>query len=98
MANHSQIHIDDCREVFSLYDQVGDNKIQVEEVGKVLRALGSNPTESELGKLKQQLKGSRPTRISFEAFWPIFQARKARLLTPGKLYYYFHLRLALDKS
>ena len=83
MSNH-EIHIDDCREVFTLYDRVGDNKIHVEEVGEVLRALGSNPTESELAKLEQQFKVSKSTRISFEAFWPIFQATKPRKLTPGK--------------
>jgi hypothetical protein len=83
MSNH-EIHSDDCREVFMLYDRVGDNKIRVDEVGEVLRALGSNPTESELAKLEQQFKVGKDTRISFEAFWPIFQATKARKLTPGK--------------
>lgn len=79
MANYE---VDDCREVFLLYDRVGDHKIQVDEVGEVLRALGSNPTESELAKLEQQFKAGK--RISFEAFWPIFQATKPRKLTPGR--------------
>ncbi|CAB3983209.1 myosin-2 essential light chain-like isoform X1 [Paramuricea clavata] len=82
--SNQEIHSDDCREVFMLYDRVGDNKIRVDEVGEVLRALGSNPTESELAKLEQQFKVGKDTRISFEAFWPIFQATKARKLTPGK--------------
>ncbi|XP_028398137.1 myosin-2 essential light chain-like [Dendronephthya gigantea] len=78
MANYE---VDDCREVFLLYDRVGDHKIDVHEVGEVLRALGSNPTESELVKLEQQFKAGK--RISFEAFWPIFQATKPRKLTPA---------------
>ncbi|CAB3983210.1 myosin-2 essential light chain-like [Paramuricea clavata] len=81
--SNQEIHSDDCREVFMLYDRVGDNKIRVDEVGEVLRALGSNPTESELAKLEQQFKVGKDTRISFEAFWPIFQATKARKLTPA---------------
>ena len=88
MANHD-IHIDDCRDVFTLYDRMGDNKIQVEEVGEVLRALGSNPTESELAKLAQQFKVGKDTRISFEKFWPIFQATKPRKLTTGESQFHF---------
>ena len=83
MANH-EIHADDCREVFMLYDRVGDNKVEVNEIGEVLRALGSNPTETELAKVEQQFKIGKDARISFEAFWPIFQATKTRKLTPGK--------------
>ena len=82
--SNQEIHVDDCREVFMLYDRVGDNKIEIHEAGEVLRALGSNPTETELAKLEQQFKVGKSTRISFDAFWPIFQATKTRKLTPGK--------------
>lgn len=81
----SQLGIDDCRDIFSLYDRVGDNKIRVEQLGEVLRALGSNPTESEVVKLRQQFKIGKDVRISFETFWSIFQARKPRVITPGKV-------------
>ena len=82
MSSH-EIHVDDCREVFMLYDRVGDNKVEVNEIGEVLRALGSNPTETELAKVEQQFKIGKDSRISFEAFWPIFQATKTRKLTPA---------------
>ena len=82
--SNQDIHVDDCREVFMLYDRVGDNKIEINEAGEVLRALGSNPTETELDKLEHQFKVGKSTRISFDAFWPIFQATKTRKLTPGK--------------
>ncbi|XP_046839684.1 myosin-2 essential light chain-like [Xenia sp. Carnegie-2017] len=79
----SQSGIDDCRDIFSLYDRVGDNKIRVEHLGEVLRALGSNPTESEVAKLRQQFKIGKDVRISFEMFWSIFQATKPRVITPA---------------
>ena len=90
--SNQEVQIDDCRDVFTLYDRVGDNKIHVDEVGEVLRALGSNPTENELTKLVQQLKVGRDMRISFEEFWPIFQAAKTRKLTPGNCCPFLKLR------
>lgn len=82
MANQ-EFDVDDCKEVFLLYDRVGDSKIQVDDVGEVLRALGSNPTQSELAKMEQQFKLKKDKRITFDQFWPVFQATKARKLTPG---------------
>lgn len=74
---------DDCKDVFLLYDKVGDSKIDMADVGEVLRALGSNPTQSELSKMEQQFKPSRNKRITFGEFWPVFQATKTRKLTSG---------------
>lgn len=81
--SNQEIGADDCKEVFLLYDRIGDSKIHVDDVGEVLRALGSNPTQSELGKMEQQFKVKRDKRISFDEFWPVFQATKTRKLTPG---------------
>lgn len=47
------------------------------QVGECLRALGQNPTESDVKKCTHQLKPDE--RISFEVFLPIYQAiSKAR--------------------
>merc|ERR1712117_791009 len=45
--------IEDFKEVFQLFDTKGDGLIQVTQVGDVLRALGTNPTEGEVKKLIQ---------------------------------------------
>merc|ERR1711862_372184 len=45
--------IEDFKEVFQLFDTKGDGLIQVTQVGEVLRALGTNPTEGEVKKLIQ---------------------------------------------
>lgn len=82
MASH-ECDVDDSKDTFLLYDRVGDSKIDMADVGEVLRALGSNPTQSELSKMEQQFKPSKNKRIRFDEFWPVFQATKTRKLTPG---------------
>jgi len=38
------------QETFSLFDNKGDGKIYAHQLGDVLRAMGQNPTESEVRK------------------------------------------------
>jgi myosin light chain 6 len=41
----------DFQEAFQLFDQKGDGCVQVSQIGDILRALGQNPTESDVKKL-----------------------------------------------
>lgn len=68
----SLLSIPEFQEAFNLFDSRGDGKIQLNQVGECLRALGQNPTESEVLKCTHQLKADE--RISFEVFLPIYQA------------------------
>jgi len=68
----SQISEEDFQETFSLFDHRGDGKIQVTQVGDVLRALGQNPTEADVKKLTHQLRPDE--RITFEMFFPLLHA------------------------
>ncbi|OTF81207.1 myosin-2 essential light chain-like protein, partial [Euroglyphus maynei] len=43
-------------EAFFLFDNKGDGKINVSQLGDVLRALGQNPTENDVKKCSSQLK------------------------------------------
>jgi len=43
-------------EAFQLFDNRGDNKIHISNIGNALRALGQNPTESDVKKFTQQHK------------------------------------------
>ncbi|CAG0903115.1 unnamed protein product [Darwinula stevensoni] len=61
----------DFQEAFQLFDNRGDGKIFVSQVGDVLRALGQNPTESEVKKLTNQHR--QDDRIMFDVFLPILQ-------------------------
>ncbi|VVC30354.1 Hypothetical protein CINCED_3A017633 [Cinara cedri] len=60
------------QEAFQLFDIRGDNKIHISQIGNALRALGQNPTESDVIKFTQQHKADE--RITFEVFLPIYQA------------------------
>lgn len=39
-----------------MFDNKGDGKINVSQLGDVLRALGQNPTENDVKKCSSQLK------------------------------------------
>ncbi|KAG5451034.1 Myosin-2 essential light chain [Clonorchis sinensis] len=64
--------LQEARDVFSLFDSVGDEKILVKDIGEVVRALGLNPTESDIRKFNN--RSDPGERITFEMFVPIYQA------------------------
>ncbi|CAG9853573.1 unnamed protein product [Phyllotreta striolata] len=63
--------VEEFQEAFQLFDNRGDGKIQVARIGDALRALGQNPTESDVKKFTHQYKSDE--RVSFEVFLPIYQ-------------------------
>jgi len=65
-------------ESFSLYDTIGDNKVDIQLLGETLRGLGLNPTEGEVHKIVKELDSAGARRISFEEFFPIYQSFSAR--------------------
>jgi len=65
--------LSDSREVFCYFDSKGDDKIGVNQVGDVLRALGQNPTEAEIKKCCSHWANNE-ARITFEDFLPIYQS------------------------
>jgi len=71
-AQFSEDQISEFQEAFLLYDQRGDGKIPVSVIGDVMRALGQNPTESEVKKLVVEHRAD--DRVTFETFIPIMQA------------------------
>ncbi|KAI3614635.1 myosin II light chain [Malassezia furfur] len=52
------------KEAFSLFDKKGTGKIDGENLGDLLRALGQNPTQAEVKELTQ----SAPAQIDFPTF------------------------------
>jgi len=71
MAGYSEDQIIDFQEAFTLFDNRGDGKISISQLGDVLRALGQNPTEAEVKKCCSQSK--QDDRIGFDVFLPILQ-------------------------
>lgn len=43
------------KDAFSLFDRKGDGKIDLGQLGDVLRALGQNPTNAEVKKIVHDL-------------------------------------------
>lgn len=43
------------RDAFALFDKRGDNKIDSDQIGDVLRALGLNPSQLEVKKIVQEI-------------------------------------------
>ena len=42
----------DQREAFNLFDRKGDGKVDSNQLGDILRALGLNPTEADVAKIR----------------------------------------------
>lgn len=61
----------DIRDVFSLYDDRGDEQIPKHYLGEAVRALGLNPTEAEIQLLLADL--NRVDRLSMQQFQVIFE-------------------------
>ncbi|KAJ8035601.1 Myosin light polypeptide 6 [Holothuria leucospilota] len=66
--------LSEYRDAFSLFDKKGDNKVELTQVGDIIRALGLNPTEAELKRILQTFPSSddEVRRVSFDEFWPVF--------------------------
>ncbi|XP_060266374.1 myosin light chain 1/3, skeletal muscle isoform isoform X5 [Ovis aries] len=64
------------KEAFLLYDRTGDGKITLSQVGDVLRALGTNPTNAEVKKVMGNPSNEEMNakKIEFEQFLPMLQA------------------------
>jgi hypothetical protein len=56
---------DPTREAFSLFDKKGRGSIAPEQLGDLLRALGQNPTQAEVGVLRDGLGGREGESASF---------------------------------
>ncbi|KAM9085889.1 myosin light chain 1/3, skeletal muscle isoform [Megaptera novaeangliae] len=67
---------DEFKEAFLLYDRQGDNKITLSQVGDVLRALGTNPTNAEVKEVLGNPSNEEMNvkKIEFEQFLPMLQS------------------------
>ncbi|CAF0820038.1 unnamed protein product [Rotaria sordida] len=73
----------DIRDVFSLYDDRGDDHIPKHYLGEAVRALGLNPTEAEIRLLLSDL--NRVERLSMQQFQVIFErlSRQKECVAPA---------------
>ncbi|VDN13335.1 unnamed protein product [Dibothriocephalus latus] len=64
MSDLPEKELQDARELFMLYTNGEDEKIEAKYIAEIVRALGLTPTEADLKKYQ---------RITFETFLPIYQ-------------------------
>lgn len=57
----------EMQETFQLFDSRGDNKIHISQIGNALRALGQNPTESDVKKFTHQHKPGKVNKNLFQS-------------------------------
>lgn len=60
------ISLTEFKDAFSLFDKKGDNKVDITQVGDVIRAFGLNPTEAELKRITQSYTSSGDEGMDFE--------------------------------
>ncbi|KAF9274623.1 hypothetical protein BGZ68_000484 [Mortierella alpina] len=68
MASISEEQISEFKEGFGLFDRKGNGTIEAGSLGDLLRALGQNPTQSEVRELIAQADPTGSNVINFEKF------------------------------
>jgi len=60
--------VSEIREIFTLFDKDCDGFVSVEELGTMVRALGMNPTDEEVDKLKKDIDPSGMSKFDQNSF------------------------------
>ena len=60
------------KDAFSLFDQVGDGKVEKAQVPDILRSVGLNPTKHDVERVMETLKSRKDKRIEFEVFLSVY--------------------------
>lgn len=72
MTDLTEEQILEFKDAFSLFDQMGDGKVDKAQVPDILRSVGLNPMKHDVEKVKENLKSIKVKRIAFEEFLPIY--------------------------
>lgn len=75
--------VEEDKETFLIYDTQGDSKIDSTDIGDVLRALGTNPTQGDVEKIIKEIDPDGTRRISFEEFIPLLHAQQNKTHAAG---------------
>lgn len=69
MGDLGEDMMSELRDAYTLFDQVGDGKIDGEQIPDLLRSMGLNPLGSDLKPVTDEHRGSR---VEFERFLGIY--------------------------
>ncbi|KAJ8772169.1 hypothetical protein K2173_027346 [Erythroxylum novogranatense] len=70
-SNSSSLHLqnfDDLKRVFNQFDTNGDGKISLDELGDVLKSMGSTYTQAELDRVMKDVDADKDGFINLEEF------------------------------
>lgn len=71
----SKEKISEFKEVFDLFDKDKDGGISTKELGDVMRALGTNPTQAELQVMINEVGKNGSGKIEFKEFMELFNQK-----------------------
>ncbi|OMJ65965.1 hypothetical protein SteCoe_37359 [Stentor coeruleus] len=71
--------IDQCKRLFDIFDINKDQTISSKELGKVLRSLNLNPSQSDLENMIKKADQSGTGRIEFKGFLKLYAEKSGRL-------------------
>jgi len=67
--------ISEIREIFTLFDKDCDSFVSVDELGTMLRAMGMNPTDAEVDKLKKDIDPGNTNKFDQNSFMTVVAKR-----------------------
>ena len=72
MTDLTEEQMVEFKDAFSLFDQVGDDKVEKAQVPNILRSVGLNPTKHDVERVMETLKSRKDKRIEFEVFLSVY--------------------------
>ena len=71
-TNISEEQLEQCREIFNLYDKDKDGTIDARELGDIMRSLGSYPSNEEINEMLKEIDIDNSGKIQFEELLDLF--------------------------
>eukprot|EP00357_Protocruzia_adherens_P029075 CAMPEP_0115001442 /NCGR_PEP_ID=MMETSP0216-20121206/17379_1 /TAXON_ID=223996 /ORGANISM="Protocruzia adherens, Strain Boccale" /LENGTH=170 /DNA_ID=CAMNT_0002366779 /DNA_START=33 /DNA_END=545 /DNA_ORIENTATION=+ len=76
ISEEDKVHF---REAFNIYDKDGSGTISTNELGRIMEALGQNPTEEEIRDMIEEVDMNRNGEIDFDEFCLLMAKQKANI-------------------
>ena len=83
--------LEQCKQVFDLFDKNKDGSITTNELGDIMKALGANPTKEELQQMLNEVDTDGSGKIEFREFFDLFTKRMKEPSTENDLIEAFKL-------